>query len=238
MVRLQTKGIKATFLTLTFHGNPKNQEAKEALKRFLMRIRRNHEMVSGLWRMEKQPGRGAINFHMILFNLPFIPQKTVQAAWTECTREDKSIIDIRLASGAKRIMSYISKYITKVDDGGELTSLEDVPYQHAPQEPDWGRCWGWLNKKSLPRGERREGFLVKWDTVKWLREICNALSCGKASQSFFRITLFSDQAFELFEWAMDQGGLTVSEFKDSTFAPNWEEMNIGMALKYRTQLNQ
>lgn len=238
MCRLKTKAIRGTFLTLTFHYQTSTEEAQKALKRFLMRIRRAYPNVSGIWRREKQPQTGNNHFHLLLFNLPFIPQKKLQRVWTACTGEDRSIIDIRLASGARRIMSYVSKYISKPTDAAEPPSLEDVPYQHAPPEPDMGRCWGWLNKRTLPLGEKFEGFLTKDSTVHRIRQICNDLSRGKASPNMFRITLFSDHSENIFHWIMDMSGLTVQEYKDSKFAPCWEEENADMAIRYSRLLNQ
>lgn len=237
MARLRTKGARATFITLTFSGLPSPEEAKRCLKRFLMRIRRHYENVSGVWRLEKQE-RGAIHFHLLLFELPFIPQKKVQRAWELCTREGRSICDIRLASGARRILSYISKYISKPTGEGDLTSLEDVPYQHAPRDDVTGRVWGWINKKALPLGERVEGFLVKWETIVWLRFESNLLSEGRASRSVWKVTLFSDQVYTLFQHAINIGGLDVQDFKDSTFAPSYQEMNPVDAVRFHSLLNQ
>lgn len=237
MSRLRTKGARATFITLTFSGLPSPEEAKRCLKRFLMRIRRHYASVSGVWRMEVQE-RGSIHFHVLTFGLPFIPQKRVQKAWEACTREGRSIVDIRLASGARRILAYISKYISKPTDDPDLTSLEDVPYQHAPRDDCSGRVWGWINKKSLPLGERVEGFLVKWSTITWLRFEANLLSEGRASRSVWKVTLFNDTVYQLFDQAIELGGLDVQDFKDSTFAPNYGEIDPVSAVRFHSLLNQ
>lgn len=237
MSRLKTKGCRGTFLTLTMSECFDATEAKRALKRFLMRIRRHYESVSGIWRMERQE-TGRVHFHLLLFQLPFIPQSVVQKVWTRCTREARSIVDIRLASGHRRVLSYISKYISKPDERDDLTSLEDVPYQHATDEPPDGRVWGWINKKSLPLGERIEGFLTSWSVIKFVRFEANYLSRGRASQSIWRVTLFSNQNYTLLCEAMAMGGLSVQEFKDSSFAPSWEELNPEMAIRYSTALNR
>jgi len=237
MSRLRTKGARATFVTLTFSGHPSHKEAQAALKRFLMRIRRHFENVSGVWRLEEQE-RGAIHFHLILFELPFIKQATLQRVWEACTREARSIVDVRLASGARKIISYISKYISKPTDDPPLTSLEDVPYQHAPPEDDTGRVWGWINKKALPLGERVEGFLIKWATITWLRFEANLLSEGRASRSVWKVTLFNDKNYTLFKHAINLGGLDVQDFKDSTFAPSWQEVNPIDAVRFHSLLNQ
>jgi len=237
MSRLRTKGARATFITLTFSGQPTHKEAQAALKRFLMRIRRHYEQVCGIWRLERQE-RGAIHFHLLLFNLPFIKQAVVQRVWEACTREEKSIVDIRLASGARRIISYISKYISKPTEGEGLTSLEDVPYQHAPRDDISGRVWGWLNKKSLPLGQRIEGFLVEWSTITWLRFEANLLSEGRASRSVWKVTLFNETVYQLFNHAVKLGGMDIQDFKDSTFCPSFQEAYPELAVRFHSLLNQ
>jgi len=237
MSRLRTKGARATFITLTFSGQPTPKEAQAALKRFLMRIRRAYKNVSGLWRCERQ-ARGAIHFHLLLFGLPFIPQKRLQKVWTACTTEDRSIVDIRLASGSRRILAYIAKYISKPSEALDLTSLETVTYRHADDSDGDGRVWGWLNKKALPLGSVIEGFLVTKNSMDRIRNIANGLSNGRASKSVWRVTLFSEHAYQIVDWIIDLCGFTVQEYKDSTFCPSWEEMNPSDAIRFSSRLNQ
>jgi len=237
MSRLRTKGARATFITLTFSGSPTPKEAQAALKRFLMRMRRAYENVSGIWRMERQE-RGAIHFHLLLFFLPFIPKKSLQRVWSICTRETRSIVDIRLASGTRRILSYISKYIAKPTEPSPLTSLETVTYQHADDSDGDGRVWGWLNKKALPLGSVIEGFLVTKNSMDRIRNIANGLSNGRAGKSIWRVTLFSEHAYQIVDWIINLSGFTVQEFKDSMFAPSWEEMNPSDAIRFSSRLNQ
>jgi len=67
--RLEMAKIRTSFLTLTFHQSPSTIEAKAALKRFLMRLRRKYADVAGVWRMELQE-RGAIHFHLLIIHAP------------------------------------------------------------------------------------------------------------------------------------------------------------------------
>ena len=237
MSRLRTKGARATFITLTFSGSPTPKAAQAALKRFLMRIRRGYENVSGLWRCERQE-RGSIHYHLLLFGLPFIPQKRVQVVWEQCTRENMSRVDIRLASGTRKILSYISKYISKPTETSPLTSLVTVTYQHADDEDGDGRVWGWLNKKALPLGSVIEGFLTNRRAIERIRNIANGLSDGRASKSVWRVTLFSEHAYQIVDWIIDLAGFTVQEYKDSQFCPSWEEMNPQDAIRFSSRLNQ
>jgi len=71
--RLRVGTIRTSFLTLTFAGMPSAEQAKAAFKRFRSRLDRRFAKWSAVWRMEYQE-RGAIHFHLICFNLPYIPQ--------------------------------------------------------------------------------------------------------------------------------------------------------------------
>src|SRR5205085_8035023 len=95
MARLRMKGVRATFITLTFKGYPSNAEAKRALHAFMSHLRRTFPKASACWRMEYQK-RGAIHFHLLCFDLPYWPQKELQETWTAITRETSSRVDIRL----------------------------------------------------------------------------------------------------------------------------------------------
>lgn len=235
--RMETKGARATFLTLTFQVNPDAREAKNALKRFLMRIRRHYGQVSGVWRMEFSE-KGRLHFHLLLFNLPFIPQKRVQLVWTACTREDLSIVDIRLAKGSKRVMSYVAKYISKPTPGENFTSLEDETYQHAPRDDCSGRVWGYINKNALPFGERCEGVLLGTEAIERVRNITMFLSRGRSGKSVFQTHLFSRDAAALWRALISVHGLEMDDYKNSSFCPSWEEMNVELHIRHFTAFHQ
>jgi len=157
MARLSVSKTRATFLTLTFSGIPSTADAKAAFRRFTMRLRRRYPRVSGIWRLEYQE-RGSPHFHMILFDLPFIPQSSLQRAWEECTRESCSIVHIAFLRGGKRqAMYYVSKYLAKTGKPAAVGSLDKAAYQHADEsdEDEPGRFWGWINRAELPFAEWR-----------------------------------------------------------------------------------
>lgn len=155
--RLNIANVRTSFLTLTFAGIPTPKEAKRAFKQFTMRLRRDHPGASGVWRLEPQERRSP-HFHVMLFNLPYIPQAALQTSWQECTREPLSILHIELIRHGKReVMSYVSKYIAKRLDAS-LTSLDKPPYQHNERDftDDPGRFWGYINRACLPYAVRRQ----------------------------------------------------------------------------------
>ena len=165
MARLKVRKIRATFITLTFKEMVSHERAKMCFKRFAMRLRRSHPQASAVWRLEYQPKRGAIHYHLLVFSLPFWKQELLQKEWEGCTEESKSIVDIRLVHGARSVMAYVSKYIAKVDNA-PTTSLDDGSYQHGGGEKSSGRFWGYINKILLPLGEVVAGVLTDRQTIK------------------------------------------------------------------------
>jgi len=216
MARLKTRKIRATFITLTFTEIVTNERAKMVFKRFLMRLRRRFVEVSGVWRMEFQE-RGAIHFHLLLFRLPFWKQMELQLCWEACTEETRSIAHITLVHGARRIASYISKYIAKKDE----TSLEDVSYQHVDREsgeiPALGRFWGWINKNALPLGELHEGVLTDDYTIKSVSAWAWKLTGVENTYHNISFHLFADNATWFWNMFIERGGLDMDEWRQSQY---------------------
>jgi len=180
-------------------------------KRFSMRLRRAYPQVSGVWRLEYQPKRGAIHYHLILFGLPFWPQKEIQDVWTSCTREDRSIVDIRLIHGSRSVMAYVSKYVAKTEPM-EPTSLDDVSYQHEQGESSAGRFWGYINKELLPLGQKLTGVLVRSDVIKNLSKLAWWLIGSDNPYNSVSFHLFTDRALHRLEVAVEEGGLYGDEW--------------------------
>lgn len=212
LARLKVRKIRATFITLTFSGVPTHEEAKKAFKRFTMRIRRRFENASIVWRLEYQPKRGAIHYHLLCFNLSFWKQKNLQETWQECTRQNMSIVDIRLIHGARSIMAYVSKYIAKVDSE-ETTSLDDGTYQHAHPEEPASRFWGYINKELLPLGEVVAGVLTCRQTIKSLSSLAWSILGNGNPYNSLSFHLFCDNARWLCERAIEEGGALIDEWE-------------------------
>lgn len=212
LARLKTRKIRATFITLTFSGMPSHEEAKKAFKRFAMRLRRKFEAASAVWRLEYQPKRGAIHYHLLCFNVPFWKQAELQRTWEACTKEHKSIVDIRLIHGARSIMAYVSKYIAKVADD-ENTSLDDGTYQHAHPEEPASRFWGYINKERLPLGEVVAGVLTCRQTIKSLSSLAWSILGNGNPYNSLSFHLFCDNARWLCERAIEEGGALYSDWE-------------------------
>lgn len=144
--KLNYRGHRVSFVTLTFHGSVSYRNAKTALRRFFEWLRYHHPVVSGIWRMELQK-RGVPHFHLILWNLPFVKQDLLQKVWSCCTGELLSIVHITLLRDHRQAWSYVSKYAAKVSP-----SLDSPTYpQNGLGHP--GRWWGFHNKANLPFAE-------------------------------------------------------------------------------------
>jgi len=205
MARLAIRKTRTTFLTLTFHNPPTPTEAKRAFKMFTMRYRRDYPAASAIWRMEYQE-RGAIHFHLLYFNLPYIDQKDIQIEWEECTREDRSIIHVkRIKGGQRQAMAYVSKYLAKTDRK-VLPSLDDASYQHSvslSSEP--GRFWGWVNRALLPFAMRFETVLDDDNVIAYLWWTVKALTRGRGGSQRAALRWYSDDAYEMLAWIVENG---------------------------------
>ena len=175
-----------------------------------MRLTRKFPVSSGVWRLEYQPKRGAIHFHLLVFNLPYWKQADLQNEWEACTGEEKSITDIRLLHGARSVMAYIAKYIAKVDDSIH-TSLDDGSYQHG-EDGKAGRFWGWINKKLLPLGQKLSGVLLDRRTISSLSSFMWSLIGSDNPYNSVSAHLFCDNATWLCERAIEEGGLLSDEY--------------------------
>jgi len=212
MARLKVRKIRATFLTLTFSEMVTHERAKQVFKRFAMRLRRKFEKTSCVWRLEYQPKRGAIHYHLICFNMPFWAQAEVQRTWEACTEEYRSIVDIRLIHGARSIMAYVSKYVAKVDTEAP-TSLDDGSYQHSEREPSHSRFWGYINKELLPLGEVVAGVLTDRQTIKSLSSLAWSILGSDNPYNSLSFHLFCDNARWLCERAIEEGGCILDEWE-------------------------
>jgi len=193
---------RATFVTLTFHRPPTPIDAKKALKRFLERCRDYFPEASAVWRMEYQPERNAIHFHLIFFDLPFWPQYHLQDTWTECTDEVLSITDIRRILKFNTYMRYISKYIAKADVSGANPSLVETSYQQKPEKSS-GRFWGYHQKALLPLGQIIEFATADEQIGKYALFACVGMSHGHCGYSDYTRKAYTPEAKDMYKFAFD-----------------------------------
>lgn len=207
MARLDVTKTRVTFLTLTFSGCPAPDEAKKALKRFTMRIRRKFHQVAAIWRMEFQE-RGSVHFHLMLFSLPFLPQRLLQSVWEKCTREKRSIVFVTLIRSHRMLLGYISKYIGKLEAPAEGTSLDNAPYQHSPEPLETGRIWGWLNKSALPMAKKLWLLTEDQNLARYIWFGIRGLSRGKSGKRDYHAKLFTSEGEDIYNFLLSQGCVT------------------------------
>lgn len=194
--RLDYSTRRVVFLTLTIKRLTNGEEAHAILKRFLMRLRRKYPEASGVWRMELQQ-RGAAHFHLLLFDVPYWPQKDLQKVWEQCTKEPCSIAWIQLIKNRKHAMAYVSKYVAKVETYERSTSLDISPYQHADVHQSQGRVWGWLNYDALPFAPITVLAVADDDLKGYLWFAIRSETDGKCGNQSHIVIAFTDEAEEI-----------------------------------------
>lgn len=120
--RMSNKGFQqkpAVFVTLTY---PKNYPTARVAKAHLNSLRKRLEYkfnikASGSWKLEFQK-RGAPHFHILFFNLPFLPKRDLQVMWAEIIGDETKTVFTRIEriQSRKKAMLYVSKYIAKMPD--------------------------------------------------------------------------------------------------------------------------
>jgi len=201
MARMDVSHVRTTFLTLTFSGTPSVDEALRAFKAFCMRFRRKFPQASAIWRKEPQK-RGAWHFHLLTFNMPYWSQRQLQYAWECCTREEKSIVHLKLLRGGKRqAMAYVAKYLAKPDTALSPTSLDNASYPHVEGsgESDTGRFWGWLNRASLPYAVQRMVVVDDDELLKALWREMQKISHYRAATQERAARLYGTCCYDLAE---------------------------------------
>ena len=186
---------KPIFVTLTYGDDYPNAEtAKIHLKTLLERIRKKLDslQVSAIWRMEFQE-RGAPHFHIVFFDLPYIDKLTWQYWWEEITAHPEPFTRVERVKSHRSLMSYISKYIAKVDKA-EKTGFISPTYLHAYQQKYGeyiGRQWGIFQRNFLPFAER---VTMERDYTRWAFDQFRAL----AAAQFAPIAGYLSQGFRLY----------------------------------------
>jgi len=190
---------RTSFVTLTFHNTPTVSQSNVAFKRFRSWLTATYPGAAAVWRRETQPDRGAIHFHLLIFNLPYIPQNTLQAIWTRCTQEDLSIVDIRRVRSRKHALRYVSKYIAKLPAERGATSLELSPYLQESEKKSVGRAWGWINAEALPYAPCERIKLDNPDISASFWLIAGALTFGHCGNNPHVAILFYDDPSVMFD---------------------------------------
>jgi hypothetical protein len=108
------------------------------------------QKVGLVWRVEwkerqsgKREGQVLPHIHLIVFNCPYIPWEQIRAWWRAILHHEGPLAtDVRQAKGMKEVLSYVAKYLAKVEGPG---SLDNDPYLNSR-----GRQWGICRKSLIP----------------------------------------------------------------------------------------
>lgn len=211
MATVKGKGLRSVFLTLTYGQEfPSPRDAKRHLDNFLKRIRRHYANVSGYWRFEFQK-RGAPHFHLLLFNLPFVPKDVIKRWWGKVvgvqfwdTSSKKAIppfTRIEFLKSHTHASRYVAKYVAKVHGancgfnvGAYLTDTgEFIHPQTGIVGESIGRWWGVFNADCLPLAKLVE-IVVNGGAAKLIDHFKRVMGAVR-----WRINPHTRQGFTLFE---------------------------------------
>lgn len=204
MSRMELEGVRATFITLTFHYTHEPEETKAAFKRFLAYIAYHYPQSSGFWRLELQQ-RGTPHYHLIMFGLPYWKHKDMRRVWMRCTREDKSGVRVNLLRGTKQAMYYVSKYVAKMPDEDASTLFIDAPYQQNEANTWKGRFWGVINVEALPLAPRLVGVVNDAEMAHYFWYTVGTLITRKGGRKKSSTRLYAQDAQRVYEWVIGWG---------------------------------
>jgi len=195
------------FLTLTYPARyPDPRTAKNHLRALLERFRRRYPNASGLWRLEAQE-RGAPHFHLLMFDLPFVPFWTLKHWWAEIVADyvDATLPFVRIeyCDNVRKVSRYIAKYCAKVEPGKSF--FNNGSYLHAGPGP--GRYWGVFAGHNLPFAR---SYYVTFETIDptGLRDILEVFTLawpGVDPTWPHGVQVFAEDAYRLFQLALAAG---------------------------------
>jgi len=153
---------RVTFMTTTWRdevGRPSAKEitlARSDWQRSIERLCGGH--VSGIWRTEwkkrlsgRYAGQPMPHIHTIYFRMPYLQKEAVTAAWARSIGwEGRVSVRLEEVVNLKACLSYVSKYLAKVPDLGNL----DI--ESYLSSGTLGRQWGVYRKNELPLCDKWE----------------------------------------------------------------------------------
>lgn len=166
------------FVTLTYgQAFPGPRDSKRHLREFVRRLTADRPGLAVLWRIELQ-ARGAPHFHLMVWGVERIEKEVIRDTWGDVVGERywdnvtglppfTRIEKLRSVRGARW---YVGKYVAKVQQGtcnlagsrsaggaplgaplGGPDGESSPGFNYTPYLQKLGRCWGVINRVSLPR---------------------------------------------------------------------------------------
>lgn len=159
------------FLTLTFHRNMADaEEGKKRLRAFTRVLRAKKGIAAGIWRQERQE-RGAIHYHLMLFDCVELEDAYVKGLWVKCSGEPEDDHDHYLYGAQAEKSVYAG-----TDDGGLVVSYFSKYVAKEAKNDGYknGRVWGqWGCNKKLAAAYEKE-----IDVAAYASTLRGLLSCG------------------------------------------------------------
>lgn len=137
----QEKARNASFITLTYVSEMEDHKrAFTHIDTFFKRLSRKYPLAFAVWKKELQK-RGAIHFHLMVWNLPFMDKEWLAYTWGEITGEWEELLcsdgttekvppftRVEYCKSRRKCWYYLSKYVGKIEKveskGDRLTELQ------------------------------------------------------------------------------------------------------------------
>lgn len=107
----------SSFLTLTFKDNITDYDvAFSSWKRFKQKVERKYKIKLSYLGVVEFQKRGAIHFHICLFNVPYLKHSELYDLWLSVTNGGGVYIEKVNTEECDNVGAYVTKYITKDSD--------------------------------------------------------------------------------------------------------------------------
>lgn len=108
-------GEKAKFFTLTFRDNVQDiEKANYEFKKFRQRLEYHLDLKLKYVAVIEFQQRGAVHYHMVTFNMPFVPHDELEEIWGH------GFVHIRTIDNCDNVGAYVTKYMTKDNEDERL----------------------------------------------------------------------------------------------------------------------
>jgi len=165
------------FVTLTYPDDVLPESAKDLNKHRFLFVRYMEKYlgkeISVIWRIEWKPrlsgkfvGRFAPHFHLMIFQVAYIPMEQVYEDWQKSVGYFEYIrTEVKRMVNERQAGAYVAKYCGKAED---CSLVNDVHLNNIPT----GRQWGVLRPSLLPVHPKRT-VRVSADEIRKSRQMAN-----------------------------------------------------------------
>jgi len=205
------------FVTLTYpdrEGPPTHDETERDRQCFFKRMKRRFPLCSGLWRREFQPRKSGAqcgeiypHYHLLVFNLPFLPHAMLNEVWRSVIGHDGYVrTEIEAVHSWQGAFFYAAKYMAKTDPTTDaVVDGERADAESGALAPRTAR--GPAPAEGAPGSLVCASYLTVKDKGKTVKEIGDSPLLGRAWGTFNRKCLpYADRHVEhlaLGRWLRD-----------------------------------